>query len=78
LRPILRRLAHVGHIGEAAQVGELLLDARREQSFVNADVLDAVLERQLVPLVGDLFVVHAPGVAANLLVGVIADRVALD
>jgi hypothetical protein len=51
--------------------------ARREQSLVYADVLDAGLHHLLVAPVGDLLVVHAPGVAADLLVGVVADRIAL-
>jgi hypothetical protein len=45
---------------------------------VHADVLDAVLERQLAALAGDLLVVHPPRVAADVLVDVIADRIAVD
>src|SRR5262245_18693832 len=37
LRPVFRRLAHVGHIGEAGQVRKLLLYPWREQALVNTD-----------------------------------------
>ena len=45
---------------------------------MHTDVLDAVLHGQLIGLVGDLLVVHAPGVLALVLVGVVANRIALD
>jgi len=33
LRPVLGRLADIGDIGKAAQIGKLFLDSRREQGF---------------------------------------------
>ncbi len=77
LRPVFRRLAHIAGVDEAAQVRKLPVERGGEQALVDADVLDAGLDELLVALVGDLLVVHAPGIAADLLVGVVADRVAL-
>ena len=48
LRPILRRLADVAHVDEAAQIGELPLERRRKQALVHADVLDAGFDEFLV------------------------------
>ncbi len=56
---------------------ELLLEAGREQALVDADILDARLHHLLVALVGDLLVVEPPGIAADVLVRVVADGVAL-
>src|ERR1700733_2929177 len=77
LRPILGGLADVRDVNETAQVGKLMFDARRKQPFMNADILDARFHHSLVTLVGDLLVVHPPRVAADLLMGIVADGVAL-
>src|SRR5260370_7158209 len=77
LWPVLGRLANIGHIRESTQVGKFLLYARCEKALVDTDVLDPCLHHLLVPLVGDLLVVHAPGIAADILVGVVTDRIAL-
>jgi hypothetical protein len=44
---------------------------------VNAYVLDTFVDHLLVALVGNLFVVHTPRIAADVLVGVVPDGVAL-
>jgi len=59
-------------------VRKLRLDRRREQSLVDADVDEARLQKLRVAFVRDLLVVQAPGVLADGLVGVVADRVALE
>ncbi len=74
----LAALADVAHVRVGQQVRELLLRVRREEPFVHAHVHEAGLEELLVGLVGHLLVVHAPGILADLLVGVVADRVALE
>src|SRR4029077_20885199 len=66
-----------GDIGEATQMRELFLDARREQALVNADILNARRYHLLVALVGHFLVVHAPRITADVLVSVVADRIAL-
>ena len=76
-RPTTFSSAPTNTIGKAAEVGILLFDAWREQSLVDADVLDAGLHHPLIALVGDLLVVQPPRIAADVLVGVVADGVAL-
>jgi hypothetical protein len=78
LRPILRGLAHVVHLGIGEEMRPSFSCCLREQAFVHADVLDAVFSAQLVGLVGDPLVVHAPGMLGLVLVGVVADGIALD
>ena len=63
---------------KARRCGKLLFDRGREESFVHADVLDAGLDAHFVGAIGGFFVVHAPGMAGEFLVGVVADGVALD
>src|ERR1700674_115027 len=77
LRPVLGGLADIGDVGEASQIGKRLLYPRREQPLVDADVLAAFLHHLLVTLVGDFLVVHPPGITADVLMGVVADGVAL-
>ena len=78
LRPVLGGFADVAHVHKGTQGGELLFDRGREQSLVDADVLDAVLDAHLVGAIGGFLVVHAPGMAGEIFVGVVADGVALD
>src|SRR2546426_9852468 len=78
LRPVLGRAADVPHVGVGQEVRELLLDRGREQPLVDADVDEPRLERLLVERVDDLLVVEPPRVLADVLVGVVADRVALE
>ena len=78
LRPVLGRSADVAHVGVREQVRELLLDRRREQSLVHAHLVVAGLEQLLVERIDELVVVHPPRVLAEVLVGVVADRIALE
>src|SRR5438045_6328418 len=48
------------------------------RALVNADLVVAHLEQLLVERVDELVVVHAPRMLADVLVGVVADRVALE
>jgi hypothetical protein len=77
IRPVLRRPPDVADIGVRQQVGELLRDRRSEQSLMDTDVADTGLAEPLVRGIHQLFVVHPPRIVAGLLVGVIADSIAL-
>src|SRR5205823_4235815 len=66
------------HVRVREQVRELLLDGGREEALVDADLVVARLEQLLVERVDELVVVHSPRVLAHVLVGVVADRVALE
>jgi RNA polymerase sigma factor RpoD-like protein len=78
LRPVLRRFGDVAHVGVLQQVREAFRHRRREQPLVHAHVDDARPSRALVERVEQLLVVHPPGVLRQVLVGVVADRVALE
>src|SRR4029450_287173 len=78
LRPVLGRLADVAHVRVGPPVRELLLDRRREQALVDAPLVVARLDELLVERIDELVVVHPPRVLAEVLVGVVADRVALE
>jgi hypothetical protein len=85
LRPVLRRLADVADVAVADQVRKLLLHRRREQALVDADVLQAgtvgillrPFHQPLVERIHQLLVVQAEGMLGEVLVGVVADGVAL-
>ena len=57
---------------------ELLLDGGREQPLVHADVDQPGLEAFVVERIHQLLVIHAPRILAQVLVGVVADGVALE
>ena len=74
----LRRLAHVPHVAVGAEAREALVQRRREEPLVDADVDEARLQHLLVGRVDELLVVHPPRVLALVLVRVVADGVALE
>jgi len=77
LRPILGRLADIADIGIGPQMRELLFGGGREQTLMDADVLDPRFHRLFIERVHQLLVIGVPGMVRLLLVGVVADRVAL-
>ena len=82
LRPVLCRLADVADVAVADQMGEFAFDRRREKSLVDADVdhagmVFAPFHQPFIERIHDLFVVEAIGMLGQMLVGVVADGVAL-
>ncbi len=78
LRPVLGRLAYVAHVGIGQQLRELPGGRRRVQSLVHADVDEARFRHLLVEGIEQLLVVHVPRVPGQMLVGVVAHRIALE
>ena len=75
--PILRGLADVADIGVGQQLRKLLGDGGCEQTLVDADVPDPGALESFVGRIHQRLVVQPPGIVAGVLVGVVADGVAL-
>jgi hypothetical protein len=78
LRPVLRRLADVAHVRVGTQMREALLDRGGNSPLWTQTFRQAGLHQLLVEGIHQLLVVERQGCLRQVLVGVVADRVALE
>ena len=78
LRPILGGLADIIHAGEGQKMRELLRHLLREKPLMDTHSIYARLQQPFIERIKQLFIIHPPWVDGQMLVGIVANRIAFE